>query len=151
MKTNDLNAGPASRFAARHSRRKFLADIGRGTLLATVGPALAGELELAPPALGQDGPEKLEFGEMEPLVAFMQETALRDLQPAMAAKLKAGTPLRALLAGGALANARSFGGEDYIGFHTLMALCPALKMAELMPSGQTALPIFKVLYRNTGR
>ncbi|RYD32480.1 MAG: hypothetical protein EOP86_15600 [Verrucomicrobiaceae bacterium] len=151
MKTNDLNPGPAISFATRHSRRKFLADVGRGTLLATVGPALAGELELASPALGRDGPEKLEFGEMEPLVAFMQETALTDLQPAMAAKLKAGTPLRTLLAAGALANARSFGGEDYIGFHTLMALCPAHKMADLMPSGQTALPVFKVLYRNTGR
>jgi hypothetical protein len=138
-----------------HTRRTFLADIGKGTLMATIGPALAGELDLAPAALAgkADGPEpgSLTFGSMEPLVAFMQETPLADLQPAMAAKLKSGTALRDLLAAGALANARSFGGEDYIGFHTLMALCPALGMSGLMPSGQAALPVFKVLHRNTGR
>ncbi len=33
----------------------------------------------------------------------------------------------------ALANARSFGGEDYIGFHTLMALKPAYGMAQQLP------------------
>lgn len=147
-------ASPASASTWR-SRRSFLADIGKGTLMATIGPALAGELDLAPAALSRkaEGPEpgSLTFGAMEPLVAFMQETPLTDLQPTMAAKLKSGTALRDLLAAGALANARSFGGEDYIGFHTLMALSPALRMADLMPSGQAALPVFKVLHRNTGR
>ncbi|MES2705468.1 MAG: hypothetical protein V4726_02585 [Verrucomicrobiota bacterium] len=151
MKTKSLNSSLETTPATLRSRRNFLADIGRGTLMATIGPALAGELELTPPTLGRDEPGALSFGAMEPLVAFMQETALSDLQPAMAAKLKAGLPLRELLAAGVLANARSFGGEDYIGFHTLMALSPALKMADQMPSGQAALPVFKVLHRNTGR
>jgi hypothetical protein len=56
-----------------------------------------------------------------------------------------------LVAAGALANARTFGGEDYIGFHTLMALSPAFHMARELTGPQQALPVFKVLYRNTNR
>ena len=33
------------------------------------------------------------------------------------------------MAAAALANARTFGGEDYVGFHTMMALAPAFHMA----------------------
>lgn len=131
------------------NRRQFLADVGKGTLLATLGP-LATEMGLAP-AFADDVPEALEFGAMESLVRFMQETPLPALQPALVGKLRAGVPLKRLLAAGALANARSFGGEDYVGFHTLMALAPALHMAQLMPGEQAALPVLKVLYRNTGR
>lgn len=133
------------------SRRRFLADVGRGTLLATIGPALASELGITPTALAVDAPEALAFGELESLVCFMQETEAARLQPALLAKLKAGVPLRKLLAAGALANARTFGGEDYIGFHTLMALTPAMRMSDAMPQGGQALPVFKVLYRNTNR
>ena len=63
------------------------------------------------------------------------------------AKLKDGTSLRELTAAGALANARTFGGHDYIGFHTMMALSPAQHMA----AAEAALPIVKVLYRNTAQ
>ena len=136
---------------APQSRRQFLAKVSRGTLAATIGPALASELGLAPAVLGADAPEALRFGDMEALVAFMQETPVEKLQPGLVGKLKSGVPLKKLLAAGVLANARTFGGEDYIGFHTLMALSPALKMSALMPEGQSALPVFKVLYRNTGR
>lgn len=135
---------------ASQSRRQFLTEVGKGTLLATIGPTLAAEFGINP-ALASDAPPALHFGEIEPLVAFMQETPLGQLQPAMAAKLKAGVPLKRLLAAGVLANARSFGGEDYIGFHTLMALSPALKMSASMPEPERALPVFKVLYRNTQR
>ncbi len=133
------------------TRRGFLADVGKGTLLATIGPALASELGLAPAALGAEKSDALAFGEMEPLVCFMQETPVEKLQAALTAKLGEGVPLKKLLAAGALANARSFGGEDYIGFHTLMALTPALKMSGKMPGKEAALPVFKVLYRNTSR
>ena len=133
------------------TRRRFLADVGKGTLLATIGPALASELGLSPAAFGADAPDALNFGDMESLVCFMQETPVAKLQPALAGKLGSGVPLKKLLAAGALANARSFGGEDYIGFHTLMALTPALRMSGLMPEREAALPVFKVLYRNTNR
>src|SRR5256886_15638527 len=69
----------------------------------------------------------------------------------LAAKLKSGTDLRRLTAAGALANARTFGGEDYVGFHTMMALAPALHMAQELPAELQPLPVFKVLYRNTNR
>src|SRR5262249_30934360 len=43
------------------------------------------------------------------------------------------------------------GGEDYVGFHTMMALAPALHMASELPVELQPLPVFKVLYRNTKR
>ena len=132
------------------SRRAFLADVGKGTLLATIGPALASEFGISS-AFAVSAPAALNFGDMESLVCFMQETPVAKLQPALAAKLKDSVPLKKLVAAGVLANARTFGGEDYIGFHTLMALYPALKMAASMPEKQAALPVFKVLYRNTNR
>ena len=133
------------------SRRAFLSEVGKGTLLAAIGPALASELGITSAAAAVDAPEALAFGEMEPLVRLMQETEATKLQPALVAKLKSGVPLKKLLAAGALANARSFGGEDYVGFHTIMAMMPALRMSGAMPAGEEMLPVFKVLYRNTNR
>lgn len=133
------------------SRRHFLARVGQGTLIATIGPTLAAELGLAPGAHAADGVDALNFGDLEALVCYMQETPIERLQAGLAQKLQSGTQLKALIAAGALANARSFGGEDYIGFHTFMALAPALHMASLLPEKEQALPVLKVLYRNTNR
>jgi hypothetical protein len=133
-----------------NTRREFLADVGRGMLVATVGYGLAHEIGLAP-AFGAEAPDSLDFGPLEPLVRFMQETPVNKLLPALAGKLKSGDDLRRLVTAGALANARTFGGEDYVGFHTLMALAPALHMAREMPESLQPLPVFKVLYRNTNR
>ncbi len=133
-----------------HSRREFLADVGKGTLLATIGPALATEFGITTHAAADEA-TALDFGDMEPLARLMQETPVAKLQQVLAGKLKDGTSLQKLVAAGVLANARSFGGEDYVGFHTLMALHPALQMAAMMPGRQAALPVFKVLYRNTSR
>lgn len=132
------------------SRRQFLADISQGTLIATIGPALAAELGITT-GYAESAPEALSFGEMEPLVCLMQETEAAKLQPLLLSQMKSGVPLKRLLAAGALANARTFGGEDYIGFHTLMAMMPALRMSSSMPTAEQALPVFKVLYRNTNR
>jgi hypothetical protein len=81
----------------------------------------------------------------------MQETPVNRLLPALSEQLRAGTELRRLTAAAALANARTFGGEDYVGFHTMMALAPALHMSSELPTALQPLPIFKVLYRNTNR
>src|SRR5215475_8983483 len=132
------------------TRRQFLADVGRGMLVATVGYSAASELGLAT-AFAAEAPDTLDFGSLEPLVRFMQETPVDKLLPALAAKLKSGTELRRLVAAGALANARTFGGEDYVGFHTMMALAPSLHMARELPDSVQPLPVFKVLYRNTNR
>lgn len=134
----------------RYARREFLAEVGRGMLVATVGCGMAHELGLAP-AFAADSSETLDFGELEPLVRFMQETPANKFVPALAGKLKDGADLRRLVAAGALANARTFGGEDYVGFHTMMALAPAFHMAQELPEARQALPVFKVLYRNTNR
>ncbi len=131
------------------TRREFLSDVGRGMLVATVGIQVAEGLGLSNAVAGE-APE-LSFGSLEPLVRLMQETPANKLLPILHAKLKAGHELRELVAAAALANARTFGGEDYVGYHTLMALAPAFHMAQEMPKELQAMPVFKVLYRNTNR
>ena len=136
-----------------NTRREFLADVGRGMIVASIGGAIASELGLAP-AFALDAPDAskaLNFGELEPLVALMQETPVARLLPTLTDKLKSGADIRRLVAAAALANARTFGGEDYVGFHTLMAMTPAYHMAKELPEKLQPLPVFKVLYRNTNR
>src|SRR5439155_1761273 len=95
--------------------------------------------------------EPLSFGSLEKLVSLMQETPADRLLPLLAEQLRGGTDLRRLVAAAAMANARTFGGEDYVGFHTMMALAPAFHMAQELPKEMQPLPVFKVLYRNTNR
>src|SRR5262245_7769650 len=106
------------------NRREFLADVGKGVLIAGLGSSLATALGLGT-AFAGDGPEALTFGKLEPLVALMQESTSDKLLPLLVERLRNGTELVQLLAAAALANARTFGGEDYVGFHTMMALAPA--------------------------
>jgi hypothetical protein len=81
----------------------------------------------------------------------MQETPAEKLLPILVERIRAGTELKTLTAAAALANARTFGGEDYVGYHTLMALSPAYHMARELPPEQAPLPVLKVLYRNASR
>jgi hypothetical protein len=132
------------------TRREFLQDVGRGMLIAGLGSVVAHDLGLAN-AFAADAPDTLSFGKLEPLVALMQDTPVNKLLPLLVEKMNDGTDLRTLVAAGALANARTFGGQDYTGYHAFMALIPALEMSKEMPEAQRALPVFKVLYRNTNR
>ncbi len=114
------------------TRRRFLSDVGCGVLVGAVGATLAGELGLSPALAGE--PEKaLTFGNLEGLVVLMQETPVTRLLPVLTEKLQSGVELRTLVAAAALANARTFGGEDYVGFHTLMAIAPASVGPEVRP------------------
>ncbi len=134
----------------RNDRRQFLAEVGQGLMIATVGLGTAVEIGLA--ATPKDEPAgRIDFGSRERLVALMQDTPIERLQQALVDQMAAGVSLSELVAAGALANARTFGGEDYIGFHTFMALAPALAMSRQLPKSAQALPVFKVLYRNTSR
>ena len=135
---------------SQSNRRQFLSRVGGGMFAATIGSSLAWDLGL-PVACALDGPAEVTFGRLEPLVDMLQSTPLDKLLPAVVAQWRGGTSLRDLVAAAALANGRAFGGEDYIGFHTLMALRPALAMAEDMPTDAALLPILKVLYRNSAR
>jgi hypothetical protein len=119
-------------------------------LVATIGYGVATELGFAA-AFGAEVDDRLNFGPLEPLVRLMQETPAKKLLPVLAERLNSGTELKQLVAAAALANARTFGGEDYVGYHTMMALSPALHMARELPQPLQALPVFKVLYRNTNR
>ena len=133
-----------------NSRRDFLADVGRGMLIGGVGSSLAFDLGLAP-VFADEGPGRLDFGKLEPLVALMQDLPVHKLQTRLVEKLNSGVELKTLIAAGALANARTFGGQDYVGYHTLMALAPAYEMASELPESMRPLPVLKVLYRNTNR
>ncbi len=133
----------------RYRRRDFLANVGRGMLVASVGSAIAEDLGLASTALADGSAGRLTFGASEPLVALMQETPIDRLLPAVLEKMKSGTDLRHLVAAAALANARTFGGQDYDGYHAMMALAPAYQMSGELSEANRALPVLKVLYRNT--
>jgi hypothetical protein len=60
------------------ARREFLAEVDRGTLVATLGTGLAADLEMAS-AADQVPTGRLTFGNLEPLVALIQETPVAQL------------------------------------------------------------------------
>lgn len=130
------------------TRRDFLADVGKGMLAASVG--LAAEIGISP-ALADPSAKSLDFGRLEPLVQLMQENSADKMLVLAVQRLNEGTELRDLVAAAALANARSFGGEDYVGFHAFMALLPAFDMSKELPAERRALPVLKVLYRSTNQ
>ncbi len=130
------------------NRREFLADVGKGMLVASIGTTLATDLGLST-AFALDGPDRLTFGDREPLVGLLQDTPADKLLPILVDKLKTGTALNDLVAAAALANARTFGGQDYDGYHAFMALLPAFQMAKELPEERRALPVLKVLHRNS--
>ena len=132
------------------NRRDFLADVGKGMLVASLGPAIAADLGLSS-AQAADATDTLSFGPLEPLVALMQETPIDKLLPLLVKKMADGTDLKTLVAAGALANVRTFGGQDYVGYHSLMALAPAHEISKELPADRRALPVLKVLYRNSQR
>src|SRR5262249_56564910 len=91
-------------------------------------------------ACGDDGGDKLSFGALEPLTDLMQATPPDKLQPLLVDKLQAGTEIKTLVAAAALANARQFGGQDYEGYHTFMALAPAFEKSPHQPPACRAPP-----------
>src|SRR5262245_43088653 len=116
-------------------------------LAALIGSGLAAELGLAADDGKDDKPKTPP--DLERLSQLIQQTPTQDLLPALAARLKNGTSLKDLIAAGALANARAFGGQDYNGYHSFMALCPSYAMAMALPEKERPLPILKVLYRTS--
>ncbi len=119
-------------------------------LVSSVGASMAHDLGISTAFAGEDS-DRITFGNMEPLVALMQDTPLDQLNRVLVDQIHSGVDLRTLIAAGALANARTFGGQDYIGFHSFMALAPALDMSRELPTARQPLPVLKVLYRNTDR
>lgn len=130
------------------NRRAFLSDVGRGMFAAGLGASLAADLGFAT-AFAEEGPESIPLGEHQRLVELIRNTPAAELQPAIAKMiLKGETSLKQVTAASALANAVTFGGCDYVGFHTAMAMLPALEMSRQLQGGSQSLPVLKVLYRN---
>lgn len=138
------------RFHQAH-RRQFLAEIGRGMLICGVGYSVAQDLGLTPALADDNSADRLTFGAQERLVSLIQETPPDQILPEVVGWLRGGTPLKEIVGAAALANARAFGGEDYIGYHTFMALQPAYRMSQQLPGERGPLPVLKVLYRNAAR
>jgi hypothetical protein len=129
------------------SRREFLRGVG-GTLgSAALGFAIAQRLGFAE-TMFRGSVARLRFGALDPLVDLMQETPADALMPLLVGKLKAGTPLSDLVAAGALANARAYGGTNYNGYHALMAMMPSYEMSSQIQGSEAPLPVLKVLHRN---
>src|SRR5262245_17865082 len=75
------------------NRRDFLADVGKGMLIAGVGATVAGELGLAKTFAADGADKRLTFGDREPLVSLLQDTPAAKLLPILATKVKEGTSL----------------------------------------------------------
>ena len=133
---------------ATYDRRTFLGKVGTGMLVSAGGLAVVNEFDLLGFVYANET-DRLEFGNLEPLVSLMQETSADALIPKLKAEMDGGTDLRTLAAAAALANARAFGGTDYTGYHCFMAIVPALAMAGQLSGNAAALPLFKVLHRNS--
>src|SRR5947209_5960801 len=128
-------------------RREFLQEVSGGMLAVLVGPSLAAELGLA---ADDDKDDRAKTpARLAQLSHLIQQTPTEALLPALHAELKSGVTLKELIAAGALANARAFGGQDYNGYHSFMALCPSYAMAKALPEAESALPVLKVLYRTS--
>src|SRR5262245_24678835 len=103
------------------TRREFLSDVSRGMFVAGLGATLASDLGLGA-AYADEGTDAIPLGDYTSLVGLMESTPADKLQPILADKLRRGeVDLKTLIAAGALANAQTFGGCDYVGFHTAMA------------------------------
>jgi hypothetical protein len=129
------------------SRREFLGGIGSSLGYAAIGLAIAERLGFAE-AMSVLAPGRLRFGALDPLVDLLQATPADALLPLVVQKLRGGTPLADVVGAAALANARAYGGTNYNGYHTLMAMMPSFEMAGQMPAPYGALPVLKVLHRN---
>jgi hypothetical protein len=130
------------------NRRAFISDVGHGMLAAGLGASLATDLGFST-AFAEQGSGSIQLGQYTKLVELMRNTPADKLQPMLATKLLKGEAnLKQLVAAGALANAVTFGGCDYVGFHTAMAMLPSLEMSGQLTSGRKPLPVLKVLYRN---
>jgi hypothetical protein len=133
------------------TRRDFLKDVGRGMLVAGIGTAVASDLGFST-AFADRGPEALSLGSHEALVELIRSTPPEKLQPILISKLKAGeVNNKQLIQAAALANAEAFGGTDYVGYHTAMAMLPALNISTQLPAERSALPVLKVIYRNSAQ
>ena len=130
------------------TRRDFLADVGKGMLTASIGTGLASGLGLSTALAEESKVGALQFGRLEPLVELMQVNTAEQMLPLVVERLAHGAEMRDIVAAAALANARTFGGEDYIGFHAFMALAPAFAMTKEVATERRALPVLKVLYRS---
>ncbi len=134
------------------NRREFLGHVGSGMLIAGAGASVAAEIGCNSAfafADSAENGEELSFGHLDQLVDLMQQEHPDQLQQTLVSKLDKGqVDLKSLVAAAALANAETFGGQDYVGYHTEMALVPSLEMSAELPEARRALPVLKVIYRN---
>src|SRR5687768_15187268 len=104
----------------RTNRRSFLSDVGGSMVAVGLGTSLANDLGFKT-ALANEGSDAIPLGEYAKLVELMRSTPAEKLQPMLAQLVVKGeVGLKKLIGAGALANAVTFGGCDYVGFHTAM-------------------------------
>lgn len=133
------------------NRRNFMEQISSGMLVAGVGATTAMQIGVDCTFANHESKSQndLSFGKLDSLVDLMQTQQPEQLQQTLVKKLNRGeTTLKKLVAAASLANAETFGGQDYVGYHTEMALVPALEMSAELSGKEKPLPVLKVIYRN---
>ena len=131
------------------TRRQLLASAGATALIASLGSEFFTTLGFAAPRLG--GGDDLDLGDLEPLADLFAELGPSALLERLVRELREGQTLDRLVAAGALANARSLGGEDYDGYHAFMAMVPSLAISRELPEKDAPLPVLKTLMRSAVR
>ena len=103
------------------TRRVFLADVGRGMLLASLGPVLTADLGIAH-ALTDDTSDRRHFGARERATrcTHARDSAGSTLADPRQTSQRRNRPEHTRRPLDALANARTFGGQDYTSHHSLM-------------------------------
>ena len=97
---------------------------------------------------GEERPPAIQPG-LDRLAGVLRRRRPEKLLPLLKEFIDQGTPLRDLVAAGALANAHAFAGQDYNGYHAFMAMPPRWPSPTNCPRRTAPLPVFKVLYRNS--
>ena len=124
----------------QRSRRDFLTDVGTGMVVASIGAHLAADLGFST-AFANQGRTA---GRLRPGTSGQLDAGKRlppSCCPWWCNGYGKGPNCANWWLRAALANARTFGGEDYIGFHTMMAIAPAFHMAGELPAARRALPV----------
>ena len=136
----------------KRTRREFLGNVGRGMLVASVGFGTAFDMGFTSVWADDDGgSERLTFGEFEPLVSLMQETPVRNLVPVLVEKLRAGDRVKQLVAAAALGERADVRRRGLRRLPHHDGTRPRLSHGAELPEDRRALPVLKVLYRNTNR
>lgn len=135
------------------SRRRLLGHGCRGALLAGIGSGLGTTAWSGGGPVGAwlEQDQGIDFGRHRDRVEFLLSASPSGMLDHVVEGLRKGETREDWAAASALANAVTFGGEDYDGYHVAMALIPSLRMSSRLGGTDAKLALLKVMHRNARR